>query len=108
MRRIAIPLSLSLLMSATCALAASQLDALGLKPGTAYPRARSELQKQGWRIDAQEPEEASDFRDAPEVVCGHGRDAVCTARFLKAGRAIMLTLKPVDGRLLLEGAEADD
>ena len=93
---------------AMCAQAASQMAALGLKPGTPYPRVRSELTKQGWRFEAQEPEEASAFREAPEVGCGHGHDAVCTVRYLRDGRAIMLTLKPVDGHLVLEAAEADE
>jgi hypothetical protein len=29
-----------------------------------------------------------------EVVCGEGRDAVCSGRFEKAGRAILLSLDP--------------
>lgn len=108
MRLLKSMLSLALLASAACAQASSPLDSLGLKPGAPYPRVRAELLKQGWTFDAQEPEEASDYREAPEVACGHGRDAVCTVRYLRDGRTIVLTLKPVGGQLQLQGAEADE
>ena len=99
---------LVLLAFAGAVAAMSPLDSLGLKPGTDYARVRAELLHQGWKLDAQEPEEASDYREAPEVACGHGRDAICSVRFLKNGRAIMLTLKPDAGHLTLVGAEDDN
>ena len=103
-----IPIALSaLVFIVDTAAAMSPLDSLGLKPGTDYARARAELLHQGWQLEAQEPEEASTYREAPEVACGHGRDAVCSVRFLKNGRAIMLTLRPEAGRLTLVGAEDD-
>lgn len=86
----------------SCSFAAENaniLKELGLKKGHTYFASRKQLINQGWRIDMAYAEEVNET--APhspygfkEVVCGNGKDAVCSARFLRNGREIMLLLKP--------------
>lgn len=74
---------------------AEQAEDGGIKPGVSYAEARSHLLAQGWQPEG---DRAGAGRPSglggqfPEVVCGSGRDAMCTGRFLRAGKAVIVAV----------------
>ena len=63
---------------------------VSLKPGTPWASARKTLFDGGWQA-APDPESVDANRPYPkfpEINCGHGRDAVCSARLQRAGEII--------------------
>lgn len=88
----------------------SLLKTLGLKEGQSYSSAKTQLIGKGWKVDSTYAA-ARDAGETPpygfkEVICGNGWQAVCSARFLRNGHEIMLTLRPKKS-LLVEGAWDD-
>ena len=83
------------------------LTQLGLKSGMEYSSAKERMLHRGWSVDAPEPANHRPYASAPEVTCGQGWDAVCTARFINRGKAVMLTLKPGIDKLTVLDAEPD-
>jgi hypothetical protein len=81
-----------------------------LKEGQSYTSAKTLLIDKGWEVDSTYASERDAGEMPPygftEVICGHGRQAVCSARFPRNGREIMLTLRPKK-TLLVEGAWED-
>jgi hypothetical protein len=65
---------------------------LGLQLPTTYERARSVLAGRSWQPDAALGPSAAAFGGYPEIACGSGVDAVCSARFSKQGRTIVLVV----------------
>jgi hypothetical protein len=63
---------------------------LGLKLPLSYSAARKLMVKSSWRIDLSMTSAPAAYPKHPEISCGNGLDAVCSARFLKHGRAIQL------------------
>lgn len=55
---------------------------LGIVPGMAYAKAKRLLVAAGWQVTPPEADEAA-VPDFPEIACGQGRDAVCSAGFRK-------------------------
>ena len=76
----------------------SLLKELGLKSGELYASAKTKLLKAGWKVDMAHVDEMNLLKSPPygfrEVVCGNGWDASCSARFLREGQEIMLSLRP--------------
>jgi len=78
----------------------------GLKAGQSYDSAKAQLLKKGWKVDVDYA--ATSFKFKPpygfkEVVCGNGRDAMCSDRFILKEQEIMLTLRPEES-LVVDGA----
>jgi hypothetical protein len=69
---------------------------LGLRLHSRYASARARLLSTSWKPDLKHGEFSvhtePPYRQYPEVVCGDGRDAVCSGRFLKSGRAVLLII----------------
>lgn len=86
------------------------LQDLQLKKGQEYSDAKATLIRTGWKIDVDYVGELSPNQKKPygfeEVVCGNGGMAVCSARFLRGDREVMLTLQPKE-KLLVDGAWND-
>ena len=75
---------------------------------------KTQLVQKGWKVDAtyastREADEAPPY-GFKELICGNGRQAgrqaVCSARFLRVDKALMLTLRPKNS-LLVDGAWYD-
>lgn len=86
------------------------LKTLGLREGQSYASAKTQLIQKGWKVDAayastHEAGEAPPY-GFKEVICGHGWQAVCSARFLRSDKAVMLTLHP--RKVLLVSGASDD
>ncbi len=67
-----------------------------------YAQARDRLLKQGWTLDQTGVPKEPDYKLFPEVVCGRGFDAVCSARYQKNGIRIMLYVTDLSGRLTVK------
>lgn len=67
---------------------------VGVRLQSGYASARSKLLGTAWKADPSRSEDRVHkqlpYRQYTEVVCGEGYDAVCSGRFVKAGRAIVL------------------
>lgn len=79
---------------AACAASAEPAGHAGIRPGMGYAQARSSLLADGWQPDGDRgaPGRPPAYRQFPEVVCGQGRDALCSGRFIRAGDALLLIL----------------
>ena len=64
----------------------------GVRLGASYSKVRLTLLKSGWKIDASLQDEIPIFKNYPEIVCGHGLDAICSVAFDKAGKTINITV----------------
>lgn len=88
----------------------SLLKELHLKKGQQYSDAKARLLSAGWMADSSNVEESGPSPKTPygfgEVACGNGWTAVCSARFLRGGREIVLTLQPRN-KLLVDDAWDD-
>lgn len=65
---------------------------LGIKPGMTYAMARSSLLAEGWAPDRDRGAAGQAYKPFPEIICGNGRDAICTGRFIRSGSALLLTI----------------
>lgn len=85
---------------------------IGLLLESPYAEARKRLMDLSWRPDiswgtsgvGQEPA----FKAFPEVLCGHGWDAICTARLSRAGLDILVTVDQKDPDLRVVHVARDD
>lgn len=88
----------------------SLLKELHLKKDQQYSDAKARLLREGWKTDSSNVDESGPSPKAPygfgEVACGNGWMAVCSARFLRGDREIMLTLQPRN-ELLVDDAWDD-
>ncbi|WMJ69691.1 hypothetical protein [Stenotrophomonas sp. 24(2023)] len=64
---------------------------LGIVPGMAYAKARRLLVAAGWQVTRAESAKAA-VPDFPEIECGQGHGAVCSAGFHKEGQAIAMMI----------------
>jgi uncharacterized protein len=75
---------------------ASLTKAVGVQLQSSYATARSNLFRSAWTADSTWGKSGVHkqlaFQQYPEVLCGEGYDAVCSGRFEKSGRAILLTI----------------
>ncbi len=65
--------------------------ALGFSLRKPYFEIRNSLALSGWNRDVAGGSSKA-FSEFPEIVCGSGMDAVCSARFVKDERVIILTV----------------
>lgn len=79
--------------------------ALGIRVGMPYAQARQALVGAGWQVEAPEAGGTPVFPATPEVECGQGRDAVCSAGYRKGTEAYGLMLETAKhGPLRVQGA----
>ena len=69
---------------------------IGIRLSKSYSATRLQLIKLSWQ-PATNPDLVSNkkpvsFPNYPEILCGEGMDAICTARFNKNGNAVILTV----------------
>ena len=82
------------------------LEQLGLHHGMDYVPVRSALLRDGWTVEPHDYEGAPPFAAFPEVDCGQGWQAVCSAGFRRGDKVVYLAMDPTDdGHLLLLGSE---
>lgn len=84
---------------------------VGVRLQSGYATARAKLLGTSWKADSGWRESGVHkqlaYRQYPEVVCGDGYDAVCTARFEKAGQAILLTIDQGSSALRVTSVDED-
>ncbi|WDS36590.1 hypothetical protein [Pseudoxanthomonas sp.] len=104
-------LSLLLACAATNVAHATDEDALpaawttlGIKVGMPYAKAKALLLGAGWKAAAPDHEGAPAIAGNPEVDCGEGWQAVCSAGYDKDREQYAIVLTPTDdGKLLVQG-----
>ena len=67
---------------------------IGFTLSKPYSKVRKRLGKHGWRPDSSWGASGPrlTYPAYPEILCGEGMDAVCTARLLKGRKVILLTV----------------
>jgi hypothetical protein len=77
-----------------------------------YSEVRERLLTLSWQPDPSwghsGVHEILSYPEYPEVLCGNGMDAVCTARLTKGPRAILLTINQTSGALPVVHVDWDD
>ncbi|HDS0950407.1 TPA: hypothetical protein QDZ34_001979 [Stenotrophomonas maltophilia] len=94
MKAIALAVSLSLAIAPVIASAqdvTGELAALGITAGMPYAKAKRLLDAAGWQATPPESRQAA-LPDFPEIECGQGRDAVCSAGFRKEGQSVAMII----------------
>lgn len=77
---------------------------IGITVGMPYAQAKLRLIKAGWLASAPDSEGTPVFAAHPEVECGQGWDAICSAGFHRGNEAYGLVLTPTDDdKLLVQG-----
>lgn len=77
---------------------------IGITVGMPYAQAKVRLIKAGWLASAPDSEGTPVFAAHPEVECGQGWDAICSAGFHRGNEAYGLVLTPTDDdKLLVQG-----
>jgi hypothetical protein len=84
---------------------------VGVRLLSGYAAARATLLDAAWNADAgwglAGVHGQLAYRQYPEVLCGDGRDAVCTGRFQKAGQAVLVTIDQRSSTLRVTSVDAD-
>ncbi len=94
MKAIVLAVSLSLAIAPAIAPAqelTGELAALGITAGMPYAKAKRLLDAAGWRVTPPESAQAA-LPDFPEIECGQGRDAVCSAGFHKDDQSVAMII----------------
>lgn len=94
MKAIALVVSLSLAIAPAFASAqalSAELSTLGITVGMPYAKAKRLLDAAGWHPTPPESRQAA-LPDFPEIGCGQGRDAVCSAGFHKDGQSFAMII----------------
>jgi len=68
-----------------------ELAALGITAGMPYAKAKRLLDAAGWQATPPESTQAT-LPDFPEIECGQGRDAVCSAGFHKNDQSVAMII----------------
>jgi len=77
---------------------------IGVTVGMPYAQAKALLLEAGWVAEAPDNEGDPSFAAHPEVDCGQGWDAICSAGFSRSNEAYGLVLTPTDdGNLRVQG-----
>ena len=84
---------------------------LGVQPGSSYAAARARILGASWSPDLSQREFSlhaqPEYPQYPEVMCGDGRDAVCSGRFVKSGQAIVVSIDPASSTLRVTSVDED-
>jgi hypothetical protein len=95
----------------SAATSASLTKSVGVQLQSSYATARSKLLRSAWTADSTWGESGVHkqlaFQQYPEVLCGEGYHAICTGRFEKNGRAILLTIDPKTKKLQVTSIDQD-
>ena len=82
----------------TTAVQSQSAEDWGIDAGMSYAKARSTLLSASWQVDdrrgANGQHSAVAYKQFPEIVCGNGRDAICSGRFIRSGEALLLIVDP--------------
>ena len=85
--------------------------AVGVQLQSSYATARSQMLRSAWTADSTWGKSGVHkrlaFQQYPEVLCGEGYDAVCSGRFEKNGRVILLTIGPKTKKLQVISVDED-
>lgn len=75
--------------------------ALGIPLQRSYSKTRKGLIRLGWKPDVDPTSESDDnsYSDYPEISCGSGMDAICSARFTRSDLAIIVMVDQSKGNL---------
>ena len=72
---------------------------IGIRLSKPYSSTRLRLIKLSWHPDATwglaDDRKLLSYPEYPELLCGHGIAAICTARFYKNDNAVILTINPL-------------
>lgn len=79
------------------------LQAFGLTSGMEYKAAKAALLASGWSVQPSAQSEAA-FPASPEVECGSGLDAICSAGFSKGSEAFGLVVERRGTSIVVTGA----
>jgi hypothetical protein len=66
------------------------LRAIGIKEGLPCAKVKASLVARGWRPDMSEAESRPPYKQHPEISCGSGADAICSAGFIKGREQIAI------------------
>jgi hypothetical protein len=84
---------------------------VGVQLQSSYATARSQLLRSAWTPDSTWGKSGVHkqlaFQQYPEVLCGEGRDAACSGRFEKNGKAILLTIDSKTKKLQVTSVDED-
>jgi hypothetical protein len=85
---------------------------LGFTMGHPYSEIQEHLLTLSWRPDPSwghsSVHEVLSYPKYPEILCGDGMDAVCTARFTKGPHAILLTINQASDTIPVVHVDRDD
>ncbi|HYQ22284.1 hypothetical protein [Stenotrophomonas sp.] len=68
-----------------------ELAALGISAGMPYAKAKRLLDAAGWQVSPPESGQAA-LPGFPEIECGQGRDAICSAGFHRNGQSLAMII----------------
>ena len=83
---------------------------IGIVLSRPYSVTKVALIKAGWKIDLEfgfDEQVQPAYPKHPEITCGNGMDAICSARYKKNDQSIMLTLDTENPSLLVAHVEYD-
>jgi hypothetical protein len=86
-----------------------ELRKYGIKLKMPYAEARERMLRNGWKPDLAEAElryqgNYRPYRDFPEILCGEGYDAICSAPFIKGKDYHTIEVREHKGKLVVRGA----
>jgi hypothetical protein len=76
-----------------------------LKRGTLYSVARKQLLGEGWRLVEDVGTTRRPFKEAPEISCGDGYQAICSSTFQMNGRELIVAVKTSKRGLVVDFAD---
>ena len=76
-----------------------------LKKGTLYLVAKKRLLEQGWRLVEDVGTTRRPFKEAPEISCGNGYQAICSSTFQMNERELIVAVKSSNRGLVVDFAD---
>lgn len=101
------PLSIAESRSATSGLewpVAKEIRAYGIKLKMPYSEAKKLMLKNGWKLSLFE-KHTPDYKDFPEITCGEGYDAICSAAYSNGKTEQILHVREIKNKLVIRGSE---
>jgi hypothetical protein len=87
---------------------ALELMGLGIKLKTPYANAKKLMLKNGWTLTPTIylPNHPP-YKEFPEIICGEGYDAICSAEFAKENQTMVVSVRALQGRLVVRGTDSE-
>lgn len=87
----------------------SELRKYGIKLKMPYAEARKRMLRNGWKPNFAEAEfgyqsNYRPYKHFPEILCGEGYDAICSAPFIKGEHSHSIEVRELKGQLVVRGA----